>query len=98
MKTDLTVCCGQIGSLTSRILNFTFPLTIVWATFSLTWIGPHFLQITVVPTTVFVTVFPALARTAAHAFTLGKASTTIRPTIVRSLRDTGAKSTGTSGR
>jgi hypothetical protein len=49
------------------------------------------LQNTVVPTTVFVTVLPAFARTAAHAFTLGNASTTMQPTIVRYLRDTPLK-------
>jgi hypothetical protein len=58
----------------------TFPPTTDWVIFSWSWSGPHFLQMTVEPTTVFVTVF-ALA--AATAFKGGSASAITHTAIVR---------------
>src|SRR3954454_603471 len=63
MKTDRAVCCGQIGQVTARILNFLLPGT--FEIFRSTWSGPHLPaaawslgvtgQGTVVPLTTFVT-------------------------------------------
>ena len=85
---------GQIGQLTSRILNRTLPATTVCETLSWTWIEPHFLQMTVVPTTVFVT---ALARTAAMASSGGSASATTHAAIVRTRLATSEKGSGSPG-
>src|SRR5262249_31885204 len=71
MKTERTVCCGQIGQVMSRILNLTLPPTTDWATFTRSCRGPHLWQTTVEPTTVFGTAFD---RTAPSAFKGGSAS------------------------
>src|SRR5690242_2028858 len=92
MKTERTVCWGQVGQVTARILNaLTFPPTIDWAIFSCTCRLPHFLQMTVEPLTVFVTVF---ARAAATASSGGSASATTHAAIVRAFLATTAKSSG----
>src|SRR5690242_15596784 len=88
MKTERTVCCGQTGQATSRILTLALPPTTVWAIFSCTWIEPHFLQMTVVPRTVFVSVFVLAA---AAAFNGGSASATTHAAIVKALLATAHK-------
>src|SRR5262245_3900322 len=89
MNTERTVCWGQVGQATARILNdFTSPSTTVCAILSSSCSGPHFLQMTVVPRTVFVTVF---ALTAATAFRGGSASANTHAAIVRTRLATGKK-------
>src|SRR5215831_15940250 len=86
MKTDRAVCCGQIGQVTARILNFLLPGT--FEIFRSTWSGPHLPVVawlsrvtghgTVVPLITFVTAarcFVALCHAVAQALTVGTAST-----------------------
>src|SRR5215831_12979857 len=85
MKTDRAVCCGQIGQVTARILNFLLPGT--FEIFRSTWSGPHLPVAaglsnknghgTVVPLMTFVTAarcFVALCHAVAQALTVGTAS------------------------
>src|SRR5262245_44950794 len=87
MKTDRAVCCGQIGQVTARILNFLLPGTL--EIFTSTWIGPHLPVVawlsrvtghgTVVPRMTFVIVAArcllARCHAVAQASTVGTAST-----------------------
>src|SRR5438034_11175793 len=65
----------------ARILkDVTFPPTTDWVIFTWSCSGPHFLQMTVEPRTVFVTVFALAAATASRG---GNASAITHAAIVR---------------
>src|SRR5215470_7259840 len=85
MKTERAVCCGQIGQVTARILNFLLPGT--FEIFRSTWSGPHLPVAawlsgvighgTVVPLMTFVTAarcFVARCHAVAQALTVGTPS------------------------